>query len=64
VHMIVNTLGSARLLLEVHWQKGRQTDRLWTCTRRLPTFLASPSNFLSLPYAICSKTSIRGQHLS
>jgi len=64
VHMIVKTLGSAWLLLEIRWQKGRQADRLCTCTRRLPTFLAGPSNFLSLPYAICSKNSIRGQHLS
>jgi hypothetical protein len=46
VHMIVKTLGSAWLLLEIHWQKGRQADRLCTCTRRLPTFLAGPSNFL------------------
>jgi hypothetical protein len=31
VHMIVKTLGSAWLLLEIHWQKGRQADRPCTC---------------------------------
>jgi len=30
VHMIVKTLGSAWLFLEIHWQKGRQADRLCT----------------------------------
>jgi hypothetical protein len=47
--MIMKTLGSACLLLEIHWQKGRQADKLCTCTHCLPTFLAAPSNFLSLP---------------
>jgi hypothetical protein len=48
-HMIVKTLGSACLLLEIRWQKGRQADRMCTCTHSLPTFLLGPSNFLSLP---------------
>jgi hypothetical protein len=41
-HAILKTLGSACLLLEIRWQKGRQANSL-------PIFLASPSNFLSLP---------------
>jgi hypothetical protein len=44
--MIVKTLASACPLLEVRWQKGRQADK---CAHSLPTFLAAPSNFLSLP---------------
>jgi len=51
--MIVRTLGSACRLLEIHWQKGRQASKTCTCTHSLPTFLAAPSNFLSLPKAIC-----------
>jgi hypothetical protein len=47
--LFMKTLGSACLLLEIHWQKGRQADELCTCTHCLPTFLAAPSNFLSLP---------------
>ncbi len=35
---IVKTLGSACLLLEIRWQKGRQADRMCTCTHSLPTF--------------------------
>jgi hypothetical protein len=27
-HTIAKTLGSACLLLEIHWQKGRQADRM------------------------------------
>jgi hypothetical protein len=46
--MIVKTLASACLLLEIHWQKGRQPDKMHTCTHSLPTFLATPSTFLSL----------------
>jgi hypothetical protein len=45
----VKTPGSACLLLEIRWQKGRQADRMCTCTHSLPTFWAAPSNFLSLP---------------
>jgi hypothetical protein len=49
-HMIVKTLGSTYLLLEICWQKGRQADKMCTsCTHCLPTVLAAPSNFLSLP---------------
>jgi hypothetical protein len=52
--MIVKTLGSTCLLLEICWQKGRQADKMCTCTHCLPTFLAARSNFLSLPSkAIC-----------
>jgi hypothetical protein len=47
--MIVKTLASACLFLEIHWQKGRQADKMRTWTLSLPTFLAAPSNFLSLP---------------
>jgi len=43
------TPGSACLLLEIRWQKGRQADRMCTCTHSLPTFGAAPSYFLSLP---------------
>jgi hypothetical protein len=52
VHMIVKTLGSACLLLEIRWQKGRQADQMCTCTHCLPTFLPAPSNFRSLTQAI------------
>jgi len=48
-HMIVKTLASACLLLEIRWQKGRQADKISPCTHSLPTLLAPPSNFLSLP---------------
>jgi hypothetical protein len=34
----VKTPGSACLLLEIRWQKGRQADRMCTCTHSLPTF--------------------------
>jgi hypothetical protein len=48
-HMIMKTLDSACLLLEIRWQKGRQADKMRTWTHSPPTFLAAPSNFLSLP---------------
>jgi len=48
-HMIMKTLASACLLLEIRWQKGRQADKMRTCTHSLPIFLVAPSNFLSLP---------------
>ncbi len=48
-HMIVETLASACLLLEIHWQKGKHADKMCTCTHSLATFLTAPSNFLSLP---------------
>jgi hypothetical protein len=47
--MILKTLASAFLLPEIRWQKGRQADKMRTCTQSLHTFLAAPSNFLSLP---------------
>jgi hypothetical protein len=46
--MIVKTFASASLLLEVGWQKGKQADKMRTCTHSLPTFLAALFNFLSL----------------
>jgi hypothetical protein len=42
-------MGSACLLLEIRWQKGRQADKMCKFTHCLPTFLAAPSYFLSLP---------------
>ncbi len=49
-HMIMKTLASACLLLEIRWTTGRRhADKMRTCTHSLPTFLAAPSNFLSLP---------------
>jgi len=35
--------------VEIRWQNGRQADKMRTRTHCLPTFLAAPSNFLSLP---------------
>jgi hypothetical protein len=45
--MIVKTLASACLLLEIRWQKARQADKMRTCTHTLPTILDASSNFLS-----------------
>jgi hypothetical protein len=53
--MIVKTLGSACPPLDILWQKGRQADKMCTCSRCLPTFWAAWSNFLSLTMAICYK---------
>lgn len=37
-HMIVKTLGSACLLLEIRWQKGRQADKICFSLGSLPRF--------------------------
>jgi len=41
-------MGSACLLLEIRWQKGRQAGRQIKCAHSLPTFLAAPSDFVFL----------------
>jgi hypothetical protein len=53
----------SNLLAEFCW---RQPDKMCTCTYSLATFLAAPSNFLSLPSTtICYKNnSIHGKQLS
>jgi hypothetical protein len=64
-HMIVKTLGSTCLLLEICWQKGRQADKMCTCTHCLPTFLAADLIFSPCPLRQFVKTnSIHGKHLS
>jgi hypothetical protein len=50
-HMIVKTLASACLLLEIRWQKARQADKMRTCTHTLPTILDASSNFLSQDFS-------------
>jgi hypothetical protein len=45
--MIVKTLASACLLLEIRSQKARQADKMRRCTHTLPTILDASSNFLS-----------------
>jgi hypothetical protein len=53
-HMIVKALGSLPACsLKSAGRKGRQAHKMCTCTHCLPTFLATPSNFISLPLAIC-----------
>jgi hypothetical protein len=56
-HMIVKTRGSLPACsLKSAGRKGRQTHKMCTCTQSLPTFLATPSNFISLPLGNLLKT--------